>query len=219
MKKTVFAIALLIISSSIYAQWQQTNGPFGNGIIRSFAKHGSEIYGGSYSFGVYRSTNNGDGWIQTSMNDKYVNGLHSAGGKLWVGTSDGSYVTTDNGYTWNITMQIPAFNFNSGGSRIFAACGVNGIYVTTNNGANRGWTGLQDRAVYSVAVNGNYVFAGIYNPVNVGMYISSDNGLTWNPAGFLNTSIFDLQNINGTYMLSEAGRYITQPITDNPGIH
>ena len=62
----------------------------------------------------------------------------------------------------------------------FYAGAEGGVYLSTNNGMV--WTkiGLNNKIVLSLAVNGNYVYAGT---LDQGIFISSDNGLTWIQSG------------------------------------
>ena len=50
-----------------------------------------------------------------------------------------------------------------------------GVYVSTNNGKNWSNYGLCCYSVYSIAVKGDYIFAGSSN----GVYLSTDNGISW----------------------------------------
>ena len=67
MKRSFILILIILIFVNFsYAQdfWEQTNGPYG-GHIRSLAINSSgHIFSGTEYGGVYRSTDNGDNWIQ-----------------------------------------------------------------------------------------------------------------------------------------------------------
>ena len=60
-----FFLALLGLPISItplYAQWEQTNGPFGGTRISSYAVSGTTLFVGTNGSGVFRSTDNGTSW-------------------------------------------------------------------------------------------------------------------------------------------------------------
>lgn len=62
------------------------------------------------------------------------------------------------------------------GNNIIAG-GANGVYLSTNLGES--WTAINNglpAGVQSIAVSGNYIFAG---PDNLGVYRSSNNGANW----------------------------------------
>ncbi|MBK6876821.1 MAG: hypothetical protein IPG99_10330 [Ignavibacteria bacterium] len=40
--------------------------------VLSLATSGSNIFAGTYGYGVYLSTNNGTSWTQTEVNNQYV---------------------------------------------------------------------------------------------------------------------------------------------------
>ncbi|HMQ77933.1 MAG TPA: T9SS type A sorting domain-containing protein [Ignavibacteria bacterium] len=58
-------------------------------------------------------------------------------------------------------------------------------------------TGIGNRPVYSLYNNSNYIYAGSSNH---GLYLSSDNGTNWNPAG--------VNYFNITYAVTEFGGYL-----------
>jgi len=101
----------------------------------------------------------------------------------------------------------------SSGTNIFAATHNNGIYLSTNNGAD--WaaasTGLPVASItYTLAFNGDKIFAGTDG--NWGVYTSTNNGTNWVQSGFsgiqLKTFLFNGSNMfagtngNGAVYLS-----------------
>jgi photosystem II stability/assembly factor-like uncharacterized protein len=64
------------------------------------------------------------------------------------------------------------------GHTIFIGDNIGGIYRSADNGANWVFSGLADSNVASLAVLGNYLFAG----TGEGIFISSDNGVSWDMA-------------------------------------
>src|SRR5437016_6451234 len=100
MKKII--LILIILHSSLLitnAQWVQTNGPSG-GVVRSLAVSGSNIFAGTDFSGVYLSTNNGQTWTQTSLNNQAIYSLAINGSNIFAGTYDsGVYLSTNNGFT------------------------------------------------------------------------------------------------------------------------
>lgn len=77
MKNTIILLLIAILLPSLSnAQdfWQQTNGPYG-GLVGSFAINSSgHIFAGTYTGGVFRSTDNGDNWmpINTGLTNIYI---------------------------------------------------------------------------------------------------------------------------------------------------
>jgi hypothetical protein len=73
------------------------------------------------------------------------------------------------------------------GNNILAGLHQHGVYLSSNNGTNWIQTSLNSKSVYSLATNGNDVYAGtIANGImdtNAGIYRSTDNGINWTQIG------------------------------------
>ena len=95
----VFSIFTTV--NPLYAQWIQTNGPYG-GEVYSFAVSGTNLFAGTYNSGVFLSTNNGTNWsaVNTGLTNTDVNALAVSGTNLFAGTSGGVFLSTDNGSSW-----------------------------------------------------------------------------------------------------------------------
>lgn len=93
-----------------------------------------------------------------------------------------------------------------------SAAGSGSLYVSTDNGVNWSPISLGNSGVFSVAVNGNTIFAGAYSQ---GVYISTDNSLNWNQSSLNNlyvisitvsgSNIFAGTNSNGLFRSSNNG--------------
>jgi hypothetical protein len=62
------------------------------------------VAGTLLSKGVYRSTDNGTTWTQTTLNNKSIHSLTVLGNNILAGTEyyDGLYISTDNGVSWSL---------------------------------------------------------------------------------------------------------------------
>ena len=95
-------IALIFTTSSpIFAQWVQTNGPYG-GSIGCFAVSDMNLFAGTQGSGVFLSTNNGTSWteVNTGLTSSFVYTLAVSGTNLFAGTYDGIFLSTNNGTSW-----------------------------------------------------------------------------------------------------------------------
>jgi len=129
-------------------------------------------------------------WEQT--NGPYGGEVHCfavSGTKLFVGTSGGVFLSTNNGTNWNavnygltlnnLTEYVSAIAVS--GTNIFA--GTNGpgpgsgIFLSTNNGTS--WTsvnsGLTSQHISALLVSGTTLFAG----TDGGIFLSTNNGTSW----------------------------------------
>jgi len=71
--------------------------------VSSIAINGSVVLvgtvGGGSGYGIYRSTNLGQNWSQTSLTTGYVHSIIIDGAVIFAGTSNGVYYSTDMGQT------------------------------------------------------------------------------------------------------------------------
>src|SRR5262245_49489058 len=105
--KTLVKFLLLMLSfqlcerNPLFAQWIQTNGPYG-GYVNCFEVSGTNLFVGTYG-GVFISTNNGASWtsVNTSLTSLVVTSLAISGTNLFAGTYYGGvYLSTNNGTSW-----------------------------------------------------------------------------------------------------------------------
>mgnify|MGYP002378654723 FL=1 len=71
---------------------------------------------------------------------------------------------------------------------MFAGSDSNGVFRSTNNGANWFSTGLTGLTIYSLAEAGGLILAGTSR---FGMYVSTDDGSSWITVPFFNLGVFD----------------------------
>ncbi len=192
MKKTILLIFVLIyFINSANAQWQAC-GP--GSCLVCISLNGATIIAGSCNEGVYKSTNNGDSWINVS------NGLPGIGGgnyarvtaiakkenNIFVGTDGvGIFMSSDSGANWYaVNNGITDLNITSlavHDSIIFAGTDYGGgIFSSADNGAH--WAavnnGLSNPYVSSLAVKGSSIYAGTQY-WNGGVFKSTNNGANW----------------------------------------
>jgi hypothetical protein len=74
MKKLfVFLLILSIYSANIlYAQWVQTNGPFGVNVMSLASDSSGGLYVGTEDEGLYKSVNGGNKWVSIGLASKTV---------------------------------------------------------------------------------------------------------------------------------------------------
>ena len=199
----ILVVGLSTVIAETFAQtnfWESTNGPFG-GEIRAVAfKSPGTIFAGTSTAGVFRSSDNGNTWVQASLGlplepddiiyeRVYALAINSRG-DIYAGTRVGLYVSTDDGESWSarpLTENVNIIIMNSS-DHVFAATG-SGIYRSIDNGATWIQTGLVGHSVYALAINSQeHLFAGTYQ----GVYVSVDNGDTWTQSGLIDQGIRSL---------------------------
>jgi photosystem II stability/assembly factor-like uncharacterized protein len=187
MKKVIYITVTLIILHLIFnienctGQWVQMSNGMGNDkFVNAFTISGNNIFAGTGILngnrsGVYLSTNNGNTWIQTALNNKIVYALAVSGNDIYAGSDSGVWRSSNNGSNWSqiFLSNVSFFAIAVSGNNIITGSN-NGIWLSSNNGifwlpANLSY------AVNSLAVNGNNVFAGTVASV----WSSTDNGNYW----------------------------------------
>ena len=165
-----FLIGLLISTSITFAQWIQTNGPYG-GVVQCIADAGTNLFAGTAD-GVFLSTNNGTSWTAVGLKNINVWSLAVSGTNLFAGTYDcGIFLSTNNGTSWtavnNGLTNTYIWSLAVSGANLFAGTGGGGIFLSTNNSTS--WTavnnGLTNTYVLSIAVSGTNLIAGTYGGV------------------------------------------------------
>jgi len=211
MRNLIILFTFIIFSSlQITAQdfCQQTNGPTG-GVVFSIAINSSgDVFAGTWSGGVFRSTNNGVDWVSVNagLNNNNVKTLEiGSNGFVYIGTQEGFFRSTDNGNSWTqvnscLTITFISYiSFNSTND-VFAAT-FNGVFRSTNNGDTWVQTNLVE-SINSLAINSNgFIFAGT---TNSGVYRSTDNGNTWIQinSGLINKNIRSLAISSSGYIIA-----------------
>lgn len=203
---TLFIVLFSSIYSplNIYPQeliWKHTGGPMG-GIIGDMAINSQgEIYAGVYSFmgtsfqfkyysGLYKSTDYGNSWneIVTQFDPFEIYALYiTKEGDILVGTNHQGriYLSTDNGQTWENnnsgynTGECWAFGESIDGV-LFAGSGEGEVYRSTDNGDS--WEFSDNLGALAFATDSNNT---IYCGTFLGLYKSTDKGVTWMPNDFL----------------------------------
>ena len=154
------------------AQW--THKGLSDTLIRSIAINGYNIFAGSYSSGMFLSSNNCGSWsaidngLPFSGSYPMLNTMTINGNNIYIGNNFGIYLTTDNGTTWSCLnnslpyTQVYAIIIN--GSNIIIGTYQGGVFLSSDNGLN--WTAINDGLgnldVGSLMINGPYIFAGTW---------------------------------------------------------
>jgi hypothetical protein len=180
-----------------------------NATVPSVYRWNDKVFA-SANDGIYVSTNKGTTWIK-KFTKAGVASITSDGDKIFGAIQNAGYgvaISTDGGDTWNWFNS--GINMNASGSSIVCQNGklffgtLNyGIYASTDNGAtwktaNAGLPSTFD--VTALAVEGDYIFAGIYAANTAKIYYSSDGGASWVDfsAGLMPTyKIYSIKAFNG----------------------
>ncbi|HEY3250093.1 MAG TPA: hypothetical protein VGK25_03140, partial [Ignavibacteria bacterium] len=194
----------IFVSTNNGQSWIQTSiyYPYVSAIL----VHGTIIFAGT-SYGIFQSTDNGQNW--TLENPINVNTFTSIGSNIFAGTSTGVYRSTDEGQTWvQTSLDKNIISLGSNNSTVFAGS-VNGwIYFSSDNGQNWNTARSGSKNVYTIAVKGTNIFAGLGGgSPGSGVYVSTNNGFNWTQSSLGNISISSIA-ISGENIFAAAGLYL-----------
>lgn len=212
MKKMIFVFCISLLINFIFfsdeskAQWEQMSNGLGNDkYISSMAVSGDNYYVSVFN-GVYKSTNNGIEWVQTSLGNLYTISVATNDNYVYTSVYDfcnnssGVYRSTDNGVSWIQTSfnerLIPTLavieNYVFAGT--WGCVYPGGVYVSSDNGINWSNTPLTNPDVESICINENKIYIGIaYNFNSIGgLYYSKDMGVSWSFLGLSNRTVMSI---------------------------
>jgi len=156
-------------SSNWGTSWASVGTGPGNSIIKSVYFSGSLYAGTTQGLYVY----NGSSWSAingTSPNvlaaNTTVRSIIKSGSNLFVGTSDGVYLSTDSGVNWTRKLAKDINSIITNGTTLYAGTSEEGVYLTTNNGTS--WAApaqttldFTDKTVTALILDGSNLIAGV----------------------------------------------------------
>ena len=191
------------LSTTDGTSWLQTSGPNPSGIgftnVISMAVSGANLFAAGCtaqmygcSFGIYLSTTGGMSWSQVghppTAGSKWSGPqlcLVASGTNLFAGGL-GVYLSTDEGSSWKAvndglpmakddTSRYETITSLAWSRAILVAGMADGVFLSTNGGANWTQTGLHE-GVNALAVVGENIYAGTDT---AGIFRTTDNGAIW----------------------------------------
>jgi photosystem II stability/assembly factor-like uncharacterized protein len=162
-------------------------------------KKGDIFVGTRYQGRIYRSTDNGQTWVNN--NSGYTGSLCMAFGESKDGilvSGDGRgglFRSTNNGDSWQYITNINVLAFATDSNNTIWCGALNGLFKSTDGGLT--WTGIDMFTGLSVSTilvdkHGNiFVGTGYYN-MGMGVYLSKNGGETWESIGLYYNIILSL---------------------------
>ncbi len=163
----------------------------------------ADIYGGK----MYKSSNQGELWIQidSGLPEDFVKGLITYGDYVFVCYDNGGiFRTNDQGLNWyQVSYSIGNFEYNSltkNNSNNLLVATSGGIFISDYNGDvwNKFTFSISHLLISSLfKTEGGNIITGTENG---GVYISSDEGITWNQ----NSLVFTEYSYNVNHLKSSS---------------
>lgn len=157
--------------------------------ITTFFHRDGYLFAGSLDNGLYRTDEDGENWkeINNGLASQTAKSIYSSvlvGDSLFVGTSDGMYLSVNNGDSWEKVPQIPDLvnDIDFDGANIVATVRNEGIYYSPDFGIS--WTLLNNEGLtvnegllVTIELDGNNIFTSNY--ISQEIFLTSDFGETW----------------------------------------
>jgi hypothetical protein len=212
--KSLFRILVLMAavssgSSSVRAQWIQTNGPEG-GEAKCFTSIDTILFVGT-EIGVFRSTNNGTSWtaVSTRFTNADVYALAVSGTNLFAGTNGGGvFLSTNNGTSWTAAStgltNTTVWSLAVSGTNLFAGTLGGGVWRRPLSEMITSVESVSSEPPLTFSLQQNYP-----NPFNPGAAIS----FSLPTSGFVTLKLYSLLGRELSVLVSQnlsPGRYEVQ---------
>ncbi len=198
-------LMLIMLATSAYSQWVQTNWPAGNSFFNLYAGQGrvlartwDSVNGGR----LFLTGDNGATWAQISSADSDLDILSLAvfNNTMLAGTWSGFYQSSLNEPSWKqlvtaeVPVDAPVSSLAMIDKTLFAGT-TGSVYRSSVEDVNT-WTEMgaglpADGRIVSIIAKGNAIFAGTDNR---GVFVTTDGGTSWTAAnsGLTDTHISQL---------------------------
>ena len=191
----VFSFFLFIMFNNyLYSNWTKVSEVNGSSCILTF----NDIILVGSNNGIYRSIDNGFSWSHNLVDNQYsiITDLSKNDDLIFAGTYNGVYSSADTGKTWNsLGPSYSILSVYAIDSTIFACIHGGGLFRSENNGQS--WTPINENYFYSYMLHENEIFGGTFS----GIFVSIDNGFTWDLTGLTNKIITSLSK-NDNYIFA-----------------
>ncbi|MCB9169817.1 MAG: hypothetical protein H6594_05620 [Flavobacteriales bacterium] len=221
-QRHLLSLLLLVTGQLALAQWT----PLNSGItsIQSMTSLNGDLYAASYPNGVKKSVTGGTSWtsantgLTQSGSSYYVRSVGTDGTHLFAGTQNGVFRSDNAAANWTIMNGTMPFSTTNYVNKFFTFSGVTfavfsasianggGIYRTDNAGStwNIGHSGMSSNAtVYHLTRVGGTIYASS----SVGLWTSTDLGLSWTALSSANYSVYGLASISNRLVITSTFGY------------
>ena len=219
----IFLVAFTPIN---FAQWIQTNGPYG-AMIENLSINDDYLFAAVYEHGMFHSNIQNLSWKQINNGlpanfDNFVsNTIYSDKDNVYLGTNKGLFLSTNNGDLWSdIGSQLYDKNVTaiiSIDNKLIIGTRFGHIFRTLDSGKKWEDIGsLMPLTINTIVTNNDTLFAGTFN----GVFYSVDGGYNWNPLNndgmytqdiadikFFDNKIFACSKNGGGVFVSADGGY------------
>lgn len=177
--------------TDISAQWVQKSSGIGtSSTVYALASIGTTLFAGTAGGdGVWKSTNNGDNWTQTTLNNQSISSFYVSGGTLYA-CGSGIFKSTNLGISWTpLSLSQGVGPITSIGAYLVAGTGANGLFYSSNDGATWNPSSITSGNSWAFATSGSNIFVGMQFS---GVRLSTNQGVNWANTGLGATNVLSL---------------------------
>jgi|WetSurSiteA1Bulk_404760.scaffolds.fasta_scaffold17478_2 hypothetical protein len=218
MKKAIVVLVMLVAMNAS-GQWVQlSNWNGANNTIYSITGDSNYLFVGTYEDGLYRSTNAGETFTKTSLNEYRISSIAVSGNNVFAGTVFGLYLSTDKGNSWSLNSfnNLAILKIFIQGNYIYAATDSYNpykVYFSSNNGVNWVQTNLSTQKITSFTYDGCYIYAASkYTLIKPPIYRSTLGDTSWTLIAYVDSLSPDSRQSVGD--LISIGNYIFAGMTN-----
>ena len=185
----VFLFTLSFTNSP--AQWVQKSSSIGtSSIVYALASIGTTLFAGTAGGdGVWKSTNNGDNWTQTTLNNQSISSFYVSGGTIYA-CGSGIFKSTNLGTSWTpLTLSQGVGPITSIGAYLVAGTGANGLFYSSNDGATWSPSSITSGTSWAFTTSGANLFVGMQFS---GVRLSTNQGVSWSNTSLGSTNVLSL---------------------------
>lgn len=172
----------VMLSTDLGNSWNQKN----NGLndydryrTMKLSTIGSFTLVGTWGNGLWGMDIISDNWLRFNFLNTFrsVISIYTIGSKIYVGTTEGAFITSNMGLIWKKIMgdSVHVTSFVQFGNQLLVGTWGFGIYLSTDDGDTWVHKGLNENIIYCLEYKNGLIFAGTQN----GLLISKDTGATW----------------------------------------
>lgn len=168
--------------------WIPATTGINNQMAQSFTAAGSYVFAGLGLYSsVFRTSNQGASWepARNGLANSNSQKLLEHNGRLYSGSFEGLFYTTDGGNRWTemengLRFGLPITDLEANGSNIYITTDQYGVFISPDNGAswsekNSGITGTFAKSIESIHLKDNALYVGTWD----GIFKSTNNGDNW----------------------------------------
>jgi photosystem II stability/assembly factor-like uncharacterized protein len=195
----------VLITNKNTKQWTEPTSNLTSKLVNTFLVDGDNIFAGTASNGLFRSTDNGTTWNTLGLSAS-VYAVSKYDSTIYVSSGNGLHTSTDNGLTW---ARINSYKNVKGTllhrERLFCISAEAGLFISDDSGKT--WktptNSVGSTTLAAIIEHQNDIYISTYG---AGVFRSSDDGESWNSVniGLSNFDVLALESnddviFGGTY--------------------